>query len=179
MDKEKLRQAMIVKRQQLPRSETNAKSRQICARIKEFPPFSQAKTIGLYCPIRNEANLLPLLDGFQGTVLFPKVQDDSIHFYPVTDITQLRPGAYQIPEPQETQPQQPEVIFVPGVSFDHAGYRLGYGKGYYDRYLRTTDALTIGVSYAMQVLPRLPHEEHDVRVNYIITETKVIICKKR
>ncbi len=179
MDKKELRRAMIAKRKQLSLTETEGKSKIICARVREFSPFREAKAIGLYYPIHNEVNLLPLRDTFPGRTLFPKVHNDVFHFYAVANIADFRMGAYHIPEPPETQPQKPDVLFIPGVAFDRDGYRLGYGKGYYDRYLSAVNALRIGIGYDLQIVDSLPHQEHDKPVDYIITETQVIACRIR
>jgi 5-formyltetrahydrofolate cyclo-ligase len=118
-------------------------------------------------------------------------------FYPVpADPSQLRPGPFRIPEPpKEGVPPVPleaiDVLLLPGVAFDPAGHRLGYGAGYYDRYLaplKTEEAgdalrlpaspettkrrpLLVGLAFSVQVLPALPAEPHDVRVDVLATET--------
>jgi len=68
----------------------------------------------------------------------------------------------------------PDVILVPGVAFSPGKVRLGYGGGFYDRFLAASDALKIGVAFSCQVLPELPAEAHDVRMDAIITENGMI-----
>ena len=77
--------------------------------------------------------------------------------------------------PVTVEPNEIGVVFVPGVAFDRLGHRLGYGKGYYDRWLRGASALEkIGLAFSFQVLERLPAEAHDVRLDLLVTEQDVL-----
>jgi 5-formyltetrahydrofolate cyclo-ligase len=90
----------------------------------------------------------------------------------------LAPGPYGILEPPASAPiEMPPphaVAIVPCVAFDAAGYRLGWGKGYYDRFLDGFDGPSIGLAFDCQEVPELPRESHDQPVDYIVTETRVI-----
>ena len=91
----------------------------------------------------------------------------------------LIPGGFgtQIPGPGQPE-MRPEVLFVPMLAFDRAGYRLGYGGGFYDRTLAALrakgSALAVGLAYAGQEVPEVPHGAHDQRLDWIVTESEAI-----
>jgi 5-formyltetrahydrofolate cyclo-ligase len=98
---------------------------------------------------------------------------------------ELESGVFGIPEPKEkyrriVPPEDTDLVIVPGIVFDLRGYRLGYGFGYYDRFLSmlNPDTPTIGLAFEFQVVEAIPNEEHDIPVHLIITEEKVIFCKQ-
>ncbi len=96
----------------------------------------------------------------------------------IRDPAELVPGRFNIPEPPETAPvlfpETLEFILVPGLSFDGAGRRLGRGGGFYDRYLSQTCAFTAAIVRERLLLPEVPAESHDVRVDCLITETRIL-----
>ncbi|HEY9745876.1 MAG TPA: 5-formyltetrahydrofolate cyclo-ligase [Oculatellaceae cyanobacterium] len=182
-----LRKAAFERRARLPMPALSERIRQ---RLLDWPSFRQAGTIILYCSIRNEVDLLPLTHAFSGPSWYlPKVESVSvIRFYRYTPGDPLLPGAYGIPEPEASEPlslnqtKTPLLILVPGLLFDRRGNRLGYGKGYYDRFLRSL--LDDGVAYtAISASPDallvdlLPAEPHDVAVDVIVTESTLLFTK--
>jgi len=93
----------------------------------------------------------------------------------------LVPGVWEIPIPPESAEEEaPDVLLVPGLTYDRSGYRLGYGGGFYDRTLaklRTAKPVTaIGVAYQAQLADQVPRGEHDAPLDYILTETETITC---
>jgi 5-formyltetrahydrofolate cyclo-ligase len=180
-DKSALRKTAIARRGQLPMPELSARIRE---QLIRWPVFQQAETILFYSAIRNEIELLPLAEETSGHRWYlPKVeQEGMIRFYRYQPGTSLAPGAYGVPEPPCADPlvtgqhSGPLLILVPGLLFDRQGYRLGYGKGYYDRFLNGlkqngTAAVTVGASPGTLLVDRLPNEPHDVPVDIIITES--------
>lgn len=145
-----------------------------------------------YVAFRSELNTLPLLTwGFDNgkTVIVPRCipVDRSMELYAISGLDMLTPGAYGILEPDpavasrvELGEQLPEAVFVPGLAFDRAGGRLGYGGGYYDRFRERIAAASalldraappwIGLGFAMQLAESVPMEEHDARMDAIVTE---------
>ncbi len=94
-------------------------------------------------------------------------------------------GAYGIREPKkdvcsEVKLKDIDVIIVPAVAYDEDGYRLGYGGGFYDRFLEKLryDTVTIGIAFDLQIFNSIPKEPHDAQLDYIITETRVITPSK-
>ncbi len=101
----------------------------------------------------------------------------------VLDFNELEIGFYDILTPKEefiryVDPSEVDLIIVPGVAFDMEGYRIGYGGGYYDRFLSKLDHITkISLALDMQLIDNVPREDFDIPVDYIITENQIIKCK--
>ncbi|MEJ7556308.1 MAG: 5-formyltetrahydrofolate cyclo-ligase, partial [Aquificaceae bacterium] len=92
------------------------------------------------------------------------------------DTTSLSPGAFCILEPskgKEVRPEEVELSLIPGIAFDKAGYRIGYGKGYYDRLFERLGGLKVGVCYEFQVLEEVPRDDWDMPVDLVVTEEKI------
>lgn len=128
--------------------------------------------VGIYIPMAHEVNLLPLLHEHpQHHYAVPRCHAGrKMTFHRIRDArTDTEPGAHGIPAPHEHLPEiaagELNLIIVPGVAFTREGQRLGYGGGYYDRYLPGCKrAQIIAVAFAEQILPSLPTEEHDLRI---------------
>lgn len=135
-----------------------------------------------YLSIRNEApvNLIGESILSEGKFLcLPVTKDDNnIEPYRILDFNNLKEGKYNIPEPLKDIPVNPEdieIVLVPGVAFDRAGGRIGYGKGCYDRFLKDSKALKIGVCYTFQIRENiLDLKKHDIPMDYLMTEEKLI-----
>ncbi|NPV37694.1 5-formyltetrahydrofolate cyclo-ligase [Brevinematales bacterium NS] len=129
-----------------------------------------------YWPIRGEVDVLPLMKWWLkkgGRLFLPRVRSREIEVAEVRDLGRdVVKGKYGIPEPVgEMIICVPTFILVPGVVFDERGFRIGYGGGFYDRFLsRMTESHTIGVAYRFQVLRALPHDEHDVSLDRVVCE---------
>ena len=139
---------MLVCRQRIAGEDKKRSESRIITRIRALPQYREARVIALYVPVRGEVDLLPLLEDTSKTTLFPKVHGEDLAFYPAACIDTFVPGRFGIPEPPEG-PVFPirdiDLIFVPGISFDRTGHRIGYGKGYYDRLMRANGHVaTIG-----------------------------------
>ncbi len=144
--------------------------------------FRHADIILLYAPIKSEIDVMPIFDiaSSQGKrVAFPKcnLEERTMKFHFVSSLDDLECGAYGIREPKESLPvYDPEssvgvaICFVPGLAFDVYGYRLGYGKGYYDKFMNVFRGSTIGVTYTSQILPSLPRGKFDRHCDALITE---------
>ncbi len=138
------------------------------------------RSVGLYYPVRNEVDTFPVFDFCQEqgiSCLFPRiVSTGEMVFLPVDSREKLVKGSYGIYEPEVGKYQggggvSPDVLIVPGVAFDSRNYRVGYGKGYYDRYLALhTPPLSVGYGFAFQVVEKIDAEEWDVKVDLILTE---------
>jgi len=188
-DKASIRLRMISMRSMVRAPEDTIAGEQILRRIMDLPEFRDsipvAAVIGLFCPIRMEVDLLShaglVRQGGIQTAL-PRMCGDTLAFSMVQDVQSLRPGAFGIMEPQ---PETPEVerqdlyaICLPGLAFDRTGSRLGYGKGYYDHYLKSpvggVRPILIGVGYDFQLLDSVPQEVHDQRLDYIVTPSQTV-----
>lgn len=137
----------------------------------------ESKCVAIYAPLPHEVNLLPLLHEYpQHRYVFPRCMPGRhLQFHRVCHPdSDLVPGAMNIPEPApHTEPVSPcsiDILIVPGVAFTIQGERLGYGGGYYDRYIpQCTQARIIALSFEEQLVPALPTEPHDLRIPELIT----------
>jgi 5-formyltetrahydrofolate cyclo-ligase len=160
---------------------------QAAEKLIEKWPDSVSK-IMLYAPIKSEISTVPLFHWAIKNhiqVAFPRLTEGSPEMEPVLveSWDQLVLGPYSIPQPSDDFPavstDEIEMVIVPGIAFDRSGYRLGYGAGYYDRFLkRLPSALWIGFTYQRLVLPGLPVEPHDINVHRVVTELMSIPCKE-
>jgi 5-formyltetrahydrofolate cyclo-ligase len=102
-----------------------------------------------------------------------------LEHYEIRSLDDLERTALGLSEPDPVRatradPAEAGVVIVPGIAFDRAGWRIGYGAGFYDRFLATCEAATVGLAYSFQVRDALPHEAHDVAVDVVVTEVETI-----
>ena len=187
MDKITLRGTLLQKRAEFSREQRKALDRDIAEGIIHSPLFQNASMLLVYAPLENEINLLPLASMARKRgipVAFPRCDKaaNKMQFYFLPEGQKLSPGAYGIPEPPEDAPlcipDKRALCIVPALSYDPAGNRIGYGKGYYDRYLADFPGRTVGVTYAAMLLKSVPTEAHDLPVNWLFTERGVYDCRK-
>ncbi len=149
------------------------------ADIKDFeniPQFESAKTVFCYVSAENEVSthsLIKQMLALNKEVLVPLCTDKCGNMVSVkiNSLDDLSEGMYGIYEPISHTPfdkTKIDVAIVPGVAFDKDGYRIGYGKGYYDRFLADISPLKIGLTHSELFFDSLPHDENDVQVNIVI-----------
>ncbi|MGL4624888.1 MAG: 5-formyltetrahydrofolate cyclo-ligase [Culicoidibacterales bacterium] len=170
--KAEIRERMIARRQTLNVSEAMNTSAQICQRVRELPCWQEAKVIGLYAPIQNEVNAMLLMQDHTKEFAFPKILGDGIMRFHSGD-GDLAIGQYGIMEPINSKQVQPDLIVVPLVAFDWENDRLGYGNGYYDRYLQRFPTPTIGLAFNFQKVDDIPKQQQDIPLDLIVTQTHV------
>jgi 5-formyltetrahydrofolate cyclo-ligase len=139
--------------------------------------YDDVKLIGIYLPLAGEIDLSSLIMQFSDRKFaIPKIKDNNIFFvnYQPGDPLQLNKDFQSYYEPVSNIEVTPQVIFVPGIAFDIKGYRLGRGKGHYDRYLATHNITRIGITLSVNLLLNLPNEPHDFKMNYVITEDMIL-----
>jgi 5-formyltetrahydrofolate cyclo-ligase len=138
--------------------------------------LSPGTVVGGYQALPDEADpalLLERLVELGCHLAFPRVAGKGLplEFHRVPDGEVLAPGAFGIHEPLDIWPRAvPQVLLVPLLAFDASGYRLGYGGGFYDRTLALLQVPAIGIAYAGQEVPSLPHEAHDRTLDMVLTE---------
>ncbi|CCO23124.1 5-formyltetrahydrofolate cyclo-ligase [Maridesulfovibrio hydrothermalis] len=188
MDKEVIRQRLLKKRSEMPGPDVDFMSRKIVNALKELKQWEQADEVLLYWPIRNEVDVRPLLQSAwdSGKKLFmpccrrnePGVMDFGV----VRAEKELLSGSFGIKEPCRIQCEfpdavLPDIIVVPGVGFDRRGYRIGFGGGYYDRFLARPQKegfLSVGVCYSFQLVEGFPVEPWDKAVQVVCTDKDMI-----
>jgi 5-formyltetrahydrofolate cyclo-ligase len=147
----------------------------------------EPETVSAYHAIRNEPSTLPLLEalarhGFRTALPVTGKRNAPLRFRLWRPGEPTSEGKMAICEPLPEAPEAlPDLLFVPLAAFDRTGNRIGYGAGFYDLTLAMLRALkpacAVGIAYASQALPEVPHEAHDERLDYILTETELIDCR--
>ena len=184
-DKAALRARMRALRRALSGDEQARCAQAVLMRLRGLAPYRNARCVMAYAAARGE---LPLDDVLRDvlasgrTLLLPRCEaPGEMTARRVTALWQLRPGAYGLPEPGEdcpaAEPQEIDLILVPGTAFDARGGRLGQGGGYYDRFLAQTRGLRVGVCHDFALLERVPTMAHDVRMDAILTPGAWIDCR--
>lgn len=169
---------MIEKRRLLTNSYIEEMSSRIYMNIIKWDLYIPAKTIMLYSDIRKEVKTEKLIQYSienNKTVVMPKCLTDSRDIIPciINNIADLEKGEYGILEPKTdfiADKSDIDIVFVPGVAFDKKGYRLGYGAGYYDRFLTRYNGVKVGLCYEIQLTECSFKENHDVQMDYLVTE---------
>ncbi len=176
--KEKIRREMISLRDSLPRPLSAGLSDVIAETLFTRPRFAEAGSVAFYLHKGSEVDTTSMIARAlaEGKEVLVPVTDHRITLFRFGSFEGCVSGKYGIREPKERVPpsREPDVIVVPGVSFGLCMHRLGYGKGYYDRFLSSCPAYRIGVCFDFQVVERLPTHEDDERMDEIITEKRVI-----
>ena len=153
-------------------------SAEVCQAIAAQAAFHSAGKIGIYAPLPGEIDLRPLWKLRPKACVFPKVLSKTqIAFFPVSGLSELKPGIWGILEPPPTaaiQWTKDDLILVPGTAFDLKGGRVGAGAGYYDRFLASCPATPWGVAWESQiVVGTLAQEPTDVRMCALCTESRI------
>ena len=183
----------MARRDSLPPEEQEARSRAIVASLFSLPEIRSAAHLFVYVSFRSEVRTQEFIEGCLAaekrvSVPVTLTRTSSLLAVRITDpAAQLRPGYCGIPEPAPTwtaanrcDPDSIDVVIVPGSVFDPQGGRLGYGGGYYDRFLslEAPHALRIALAYDLQVVDHVPLEPHDQRMDRVITEKKNYRCRR-
>ncbi|MBK3493993.1 5-formyltetrahydrofolate cyclo-ligase [Viridibacillus sp. YIM B01967] len=188
MHKKTLRQDMKAKLAGMSGAEYDAYSLEIQQRLLKDSSIKKASLIGLTISAFPEVNTMPLIEKLwaQGKrVAVPKCEPKTraMIFYEITSFDQLETVYMQLKEPIPTltkavSKEEIECLIVPGVVFDELGYRIGFGGGYYDRYLANYNGICITLAFALQLVHKVPTDKFDLPVHKIITETAVIDCHR-
>lgn len=187
LDRQSLRKKILTARNNLDAVERNRKSMEITENLWRLDKFCQTKTLFIYVNFRSEVETLPLINqclkkGLRVAVPLTLPGEGRLLPYLITDPRKdLLPGYCDIPEPDSKRlsvlnPQEIEVVILPGSVFDAHGGRLGYGGGYYDKFLANDarQAVRIGLAFELQMVAEVPLLPHDQRLNYLITEKRTI-----
>ena len=185
LDKDLLRQSMRKKLKDLTDLKRLETSRVIAEELKQFKAFNESSIIAAFAAMPDEIDLLFLWTEYsEKSLLLPRYQRKSEN-YVFTQVNSLENetirGKFDILEPKEELPtftrDQQFLCFIPGLAFDRQGGRLGRGKGFYDQLLADKKAVKVAVCYDFQLCVHCPQEEWDVKMDYILTEKRLIKCK--
>ena len=184
MPKSLLRSQLLAERHALTHSEWSQSSQSAQLSLLSLNEYLQAKCVALYASVRNETDTKLIFHSaldLGKRILYPVVCDRQMIFRNVERLELLQKGAFGILEPPysgiEQQTDEADLIIVPGVAFDLSGHRIGYGKGFYDRFLHHTKHIPymIGLCHDFQLLEEaIPVDIHDIPMNMIVTNTRII-----
>lgn len=184
--KERLRAQIRAQRREMNADWRDGASQTILSRLEALPVFQHARCVQTYVALRYEVDthelIRRMLRGGKQVVVPRVAGENTLQQYFINDFTELQAGAFGIPEPPSDSDRLAalesfDLVLVPGLAFDRTGHRLGAGKGYYDRFLAGLQVPKIALAFAFQLVERVPIEPHDQRVDIIVTENEVIICR--
>lgn len=182
--KEKLRQEITTRLRQMTPAERHAQGRSISRRL--LPLIPTGSQVCAYFPLKTEADIRPLILTLlkrSDTVFLPRFKNMKITFGQIKNLTDLVSGELSIPEPAlnvaAPDPEKLDYVIVPGRAFDRRGNRLGRGAGGYDHWIKKQRSINpkikfIGVCYECQLVNELPTEEHDQKMDMVITARGVV-----
>ncbi|MGY5143341.1 MAG: 5-formyltetrahydrofolate cyclo-ligase [Candidatus Nitrosopumilus sp. bin_32a] len=178
-EKESLRNRLLETRDNTSHDLLKIASQNIQKRLKKIHAFKNAQKIGAYYPIGSEMftqDIIQELLSEGKEVYLPKVTGKTMEFRKIINFSSLEQGSFDIMEPKEDCPvdNNLDVILVPTVGIDLSGVRLGYGYGFYDKFLTENKTTTISLTLEKQIIKKIPKSEHDVLIDWIVTEDKMI-----
>lgn len=181
-NKKNIRKSIIAKRD-LKKEENSLKDSKIFKNLISLNSYKRAKKVFIYIGFGSEINTKSLIEIMlrEGKEVFvPKVLEEEMIALKITSLNNLIESKFKILEPvgekSDIDGEEFDLIIMPGVAFDRSGNRIGYGKGYYDKYLKDikSDIKKIALAYELQLIEEIETEEHDLKVDSIITENEII-----
>ena len=164
--------------------ERAAKNAAITERFLRLHQYKSCRTLLTYVSIGAEADTFEIIraalaDGKRVAVPKSYSETRQMRFFLINSVSELLPGTYGVPEPDETRCEQVVdfdrcLCIVPALTYDLQGYRMGYGKGYYDRFLKDFDGYTVGLAFTECLSRYLPRGRFDAAVDLIVTDKRVI-----
>lgn len=181
-NKKNIRKSIIAKRD-LKKEENSLNDSKIFNNLISLNSYKRAKKVFVYIGFGSEINTKSLIEIMlkEGKEVFvPKVLEEEMIALKITSLNNLIESKFKILEPvgekSDIDGKEFDLIIMPGVAFDRSGNRIGYGKGYYDKYLKDvkSDIKKIALAYELQLIEEIETEEHDLKVDSIITENEII-----
>ena len=179
IQKTALRKHLLEKRDAISAELRDILSKNIHQNLKHISSYINSQNIACYFPIGSEVDTYAImLDILRQNkcLLLPRIVNDNLMFYNVPSLEKLEKGNFGIMEPKDSCKKADKIdcVLVPTVGVSKLGIRLGYGKGYYDKFLSSTDAVKISLTYSKQIVKIIPSDSHDIKMNWIITEDEYI-----
>jgi 5-formyltetrahydrofolate cyclo-ligase len=180
VDKRELRDQYRAIREGMANQEVIVASQALCTRLAEWKVLQEARTVLTYIAFRNEIDLSQLLELVPDTRwIAPRVEGQRLVLHPY-DPGRLIRHRFGMLEPAAdlptVEPNALDLVLVPGVAFDRRGGRLGFGGGFYDHFLPTTQALRVGVTHDRCLVDKLPMGDHDQWMDWVVTPSQLINC---
>lgn len=182
--KEEIRKKLLERRNSLSTYEILKKSNEIIKKLESLKEFEKNK-IECYISFGSEVYTHGLIRKYvnEKAIFVPVIDKKNgiLYLSHLKDWKELETGVYGILQPRKeclrmVDFKEVELAIVPGIAFDEEGNRIGYGKGYYDRLLSKLDAVKVALAYDFQIMSRIPNEKHDVKMDVIVTDKRIIRC---
>lgn len=188
MEKKLIREEVLAKRKKIGKENRDIYSKEILEKILSSSYYKNAKTIMSFVSFSDEVNThefmkIAIEDGKRIVVPITFPKNHELKPSQLKAFNELEPGYYNILTPKEEfirfiDPKEIDLVITPGVAFRRDGYRVGYGGGYYDRFLsKIPNTTTIAICFHMQIVENLPTDHYDIPVDYIYTEKEIIDTK--
>ena len=175
MDKTELRREIRARKRAMTEAEIEERSARLARLFFASRAYQNAKTIYGYLPYNQEVRTVPMLERALKDVkkvAVPKVYGEEMKFLYLDDLNAVAKGYAGIPEPIADEPvahDETALVLMPGLAFDPQGHRIGYGGGFYDKFLAAEpNHPTLALCYEFQMLPKLDVEDHDIPVDTVI-----------
>ena len=182
-NKKSLRELLLERRDNTSFDLLKIASKKMQKRINKVYAFKDAQRIGLYYPIGSEIltqDIIQELISKGKDVFLPKVMGETMEFRKIEDFGSIEIVKFDIMEPKEgcQTDENLDIIVVPTVGISPTGVRLGYGHGFYDKFLEGKNITTISLVLEKQIIKNIPKSEHDINMNWIITEDRMFQTQK-
>lgn len=177
--KKDIRKRVLAMRDGISKKEWEEKSRRISEKVVTHPFFLESDVIYCYVDYRNEAGTESIIKRawkLHKKVAVPKVEGEEMNFYYISDFSDLKEGYRQIREPETGCPAKAAqaLVIMPGVAFDRKRNRIGYGKGFYDKFLdKHLSYKTIAIGFECQIVDEIETDSYDYRPDILITEEHI------
>ena len=180
LEKDKIRKKILLKRKDLLKSDVNDLSGIISRKVLSIKKTKSAKTYLVYLPINNEVDtkfiISSLIQNYK-KIFIPAYFGKEWIICRLKSLDDLKRNQLKTLQPKKiirSDISEIDVAIVPGIAFDKSGHRLGYGKGIYDQLLTDFSGVKIGLAYDFQIVDKAPHEQHDLKIDLLISENKIL-----
>ena len=181
--KQEIRKTIQTKRLALAPELVEEHSAEIRKALLASSAYGCAETIACYVSVKNEVDttrfIKHALDEGKRVCVPQTLGAGVLEHTRIRSLGELKPARFGLLEPSEGLeicPGELDLVIIPGVAFNNSGNRIGFGAGYYDRYLTGLQVLKVGLAYDFQILQKVPDESHDIALDIIITQTRVLNC---
>lgn len=175
MDKKEIRGIVKAKKKAMTDNQINAASEKLGVLLRDCAPYRQAKTIYFYLPYNQEVRTVPMIEAALAdgkAVAVPKCYGEEMRFITIDSLDGIAPGYCGIPEPVFDEPVADDttaLVLMPGLAFDPEGHRVGYGGGFYDKFLEAEpNHPTVALCYDFQMFDHLDVDSHDIPVDLVL-----------
>ena len=179
IQKSALRKHLLEKRDEISAELREILSKKIHQNVKRLSSYTSSQNVACYFPIGSEVNthdiMLDILNQNK-CLLLPRIENESLVFYIIPSLEKLEKGNFGIMEPKDSckKAKKIDCVLIPTVGVSKSGIRLGYGKGYYDKFLSSTSTVKISLTYSKQIVKSIPSDSHDIRMNWVVTEDESV-----